>query len=67
MCTGQVHGGFLILYGNRLLHVAEFFKGINYCVFANRTQAKKMILCDFQVMVVKRSIMKSPRTRIFLC
>jgi hypothetical protein len=26
--VGQVHGGFLILYGNRLLHVAEFFKGI---------------------------------------
>ena len=34
---GQVHGGFLILYGNRLLHVAEFFKGINYHVYANRT------------------------------
>ena len=28
--TGHVHGGFLILYGSRLLNVAEFFKGMLY-------------------------------------
>ena len=26
--SGQVHGGFLILYGSRLLNVSEFFKGL---------------------------------------
>ena len=25
--AGQVHGGFLTVYGNRLLSVSEFFKG----------------------------------------
>ena len=39
---GQVHGGFLILYGNRLLNVAEFFKGISSMVYALRVLPRKI-------------------------